>query len=75
MTHDLLHGQLAASINDNIFLLVGLPLLAGWLLVRWQQGRRSVPISAVVMITVATVAWTVLRNWPGFPLLPTMLGG
>ena len=34
MTHDLLHGDLVASINDNVFLLVGIPVLAGWLLMR-----------------------------------------
>ena len=28
MTHDLLHGALAASITDNIFLLAGIPMLA-----------------------------------------------
>jgi hypothetical protein len=75
MTHDLLHGHLAASINDNVFLLVGLPVLAGWLLMRRQQGRRSLPIPAVITLTVATIAWTVLRNLPGFPLVPTILGG
>ncbi len=75
MTHDLLHGHLAASINDNVFLLVGLPVLAGWLLVRRQQGRRSLPIPAVITITVAAIAWTVLRNLPGFPLVPTILSG
>ena len=75
MTHDLLHGHLAASINDNVFLLVGLPILAGWLLMRRQQGRRSLPIPAVITITVVAIAWTVLRNLPGFPLVPTILGG
>ena len=30
---------------------------------------------AVLTIVVATVAWTVLRNLPGFPLVPTVLGG
>ncbi len=75
MTHDLLHGHLAASINDNVFLLVGLPLLAGWLLIRRQQGRLSLPIPAVITITVAAIAWTVLRNLPGFPLVPTILSG
>ncbi|OBA60985.1 hypothetical protein A5647_12360 [Mycobacterium sp. 1100029.7] len=75
MTHDLLHGQLAASINDNIFVLAGLPLLTVWLLVRWRRGRRSVPIAAVITVTIATIAWTVLRNLPGFPLVPTMLSG
>ena len=29
MTHDLLHGDLAAAVVDNVFLLVGLPAAAG----------------------------------------------
>ncbi|WP_445160611.1 DUF2752 domain-containing protein [Mycobacterium sp. Dal123C01] len=75
MTHDLLHGHLVSSINDNVFLLVGLPLLAGWLLMRRQQGRRSLPIPAVITLTVTAIAWTVLRNLPGFPLVPAILSG
>jgi len=75
MTHDLLHGDLVATINDNLFLLVGLPVLAGWLLMRRRRGQRSLPMPAVVTIAVATVAWTVLRNLPGFPLVPTILSG
>jgi hypothetical protein len=75
MAHDLLHGELAASINDNVFLLVGLPMLAGWVLIRRRHGRAALPIPAVVTITVAAVAWTVLRNLPGFPLVPTILSG
>ena len=34
MTHDLLHGDLAAAVVDNVFLLIGLPALALWVLVR-----------------------------------------
>jgi hypothetical protein len=75
MTHDLLHGDLAASINDNAFLLVGVPVLAGWLLLRWRRGQSSLPILAVLTIVVAAVTWTVLRNLPGFPLVPTVLTG
>lgn len=75
MTHDLLHGHLAASVYDNVFLLIGLPALAVWLWVRWRQGRRLLPMAAVITITVAAIAWTVLRNMPGFPLVPTMLSG
>jgi len=75
MTHDLLHGDLVASINDNVFLLVGLPMLAGWILVRLRRGRSPLPISAMVMLLVAAIAWTVLRNLPGFPLVPTILSG
>ena len=39
MTHDLLHGDLVASINDNVFLLVGIPMLAGWVLMRRRRGQ------------------------------------
>jgi hypothetical protein len=75
MTHDLLHGHVMDSINDNVFLLVGIPMLAGWLLLRRRDGRRWLPVPAVVTIAVVAVAWTVLRNLPGFPLVPTVLGG
>jgi len=75
MTHDLLHGDLMASINDNIFLLAGIPMLAGWVLVRRARGRTPLPVSALVTLVIAAFAWTVLRNWPGFPLIPTVLRG
>ena len=75
MTHDLLHGDLAASINDNIFLLVGIPVLIGWILLRRRLGRSPLPVAAWVTFVVAAVAWTVLRNLPGFPLVPTILSG
>jgi Protein of unknown function (DUF2752) len=75
MTHDLLHGDLSASINDNVFLLLGIPLLAAWILLRRRRGRSALPVPAVVTIAVAAIAWTVLRNLPGFPLIPTVFGG
>jgi hypothetical protein len=75
MTHDLLHGDFSAAVTDNVFLLVGLPLLAVWVLVRWRQGRPIMPIPAIVILAVAVVAWTVVRNWPGFPLVPTLIDG
>jgi Protein of unknown function (DUF2752) len=68
MTHDLLHGH-------NVFLLLGIPLLAGWMLLRRRQGHASLPVPAMVAIAVAAAAWTVLRNLPGFPLVPTVMGG
>lgn len=74
MTNDLLHGDLVASINDNVFLLLGIPLLAGWILLRRRRGHASLPIPAVVAIVVAAAAWAVLRNLPGFPLVPGVLG-
>ncbi|MGO9382999.1 MAG: DUF2752 domain-containing protein [Mycobacterium sp.] len=75
MTHDLLHGDLLAGINDNVFLFVGIPMLAGWIVLRRRQGQSSLPMPAVLAITVAAIAWTVLRNLPGFPLVPTILTG
>lgn len=75
MTHDLLHGDLAASINDNVFLLAGIPVLIGWIVLRRRLGRSMLPLPAVVTIVVAAFAWTVLRNLPGFPLVPTILSG
>lgn len=73
MTHDVLHGNLSAALQDNAMLLVGLPLLAGWMLLRRRRGKwpLTLPAAAAVMITL--LAWTVVRNLPGFPLVPTLL--
>jgi hypothetical protein len=73
MIHDVLHSDLAAAITDNAFLLVGIPVLAGWFLLRRRSGQSLLPIPALVTVVVATLAWTVLRNLSGFPLVPTLL--
>jgi Protein of unknown function (DUF2752) len=73
MVHDVLHGDLAAAITDNIFLLVGIPMLAGWILLRRRSEKSLLPIPAVATVLIAMVAWTVVRNLPGFPLVPTLL--
>lgn len=75
MTHDLLHGDVGAAIVDNVFLLVGLPMLALWLILRWRSGRRLMPKSAVATVIVAAATWTVIRNLPGFPLVPILIDG
>ncbi|MGB1224072.1 MAG: DUF2752 domain-containing protein [Mycobacterium sp.] len=75
MTHDLLHGDLAAAFVDNAFLLIGLPVLLAWVLVRRKRGEPVSTTPAVVMIIAAAVTWTVARNLPGFPLVPTVLAG
>jgi hypothetical protein len=75
MTHDLLHGDLAAAVVDNIFLLVGLPALLAWVLVRRRAGRRVFTTPAIAVIVVLAATWTVARNLPGFPLVPTLLTG
>jgi hypothetical protein len=72
MIHDVLHGDLAAAITDNIFLLVGIPMLAGWILLRRRSEKSLLPIPAVATVLIAMVAWTVVRNLPGFPLVPTL---
>jgi Protein of unknown function (DUF2752) len=73
MTHDLLHANLAAAVVDNVFLLAGIPLLALWVLWRRRRGQRIMPPAAVAVVVVAAITWTVARNLPGFPLVPTVL--
>nr|WP_082942911.1 DUF2752 domain-containing protein [Mycobacterium sp. 852002-40037_SCH5390672] len=75
MTHDLLHGDVMTAVHDNVFLLVGIPLLAAWVLVRRARGKVLAPRAALLAIVVAAIAWTVLRNLPAFPLFPNVLGG
>jgi hypothetical protein len=75
MTHDVLNGDLAAAVVDNVFALVGLPMLLVWILLRVRSGRPWMTSAAIVIVIAATVAWTVVRNLPGFPLVPTVLDG
>ena len=73
MIHDVLHGDLAAAVNDNLLLLVGIPVLAGWILLRRRREKSPSTVAATVTIVIAALAWTVVRNLPGFPLVPTLL--
>lgn len=73
MTNDLLHGNLSAAVVDNVFLLAGLPLLAMWSLWRVRRGSRVLTPAFLVVVVIAATVWTVVRNLPGFPLVPTML--
>ena len=75
MTHDVLHGDLAAAFVDNAFALIGIPLLLAWVLVRRHQRKSVLNVPAYVVVISAVVAWTVVRNLPGFPLVPTVLDG
>jgi hypothetical protein len=74
MTHDLLHGDLSAAMVDNVFLLVGLPLLALWTMWRVRRGQRAFTPAVLTVVVVLAVTWTIVRNLPGFPLVPTMIG-
>lgn len=74
MTHDLLHGDLAAATVDNVFLLTVIPLLGLWW---WWRRRRGSPVltpAATAGFVLAAAGWTVVRNIGGFPLVPTLLG-
>lgn len=73
MVHDLLHGDVAAAISDNVFLLIGIPALVGWILLRRRSGKSPLSLPAAATLVIATLAWTVVRNLPGFPLIPTLL--
>ncbi len=75
MTHDILHGDLTAAFFDNALLLVGLPALLTWVLVRRSRGKPVSTTPAFVVIIAVAVTWTVVRNLPGFPLVPTILDG
>jgi uncharacterized membrane protein YqjE len=75
MTHDLLHGNLSAAVVDNVFLLIGLPLLAVWAVWSRRRGQRAFTPVVIVVIAIAILGWTVLRNLPGFPLVPTVFSG
>lgn len=72
MTHDVLHGDLAAAVVDNVYLLVGLPLLVLWWLWRRREGRRTFTPGALIVIGITALLWTIVRNLPGFPLIPTL---
>lgn len=75
MTHDLLYGDIAAAFVDNAFVLIGVPLLIVWAVIRRRQSRRVFTVSTYVVIFAAVIGWTIVRNLPGFPLVPTLLAG
>lgn len=62
MTHDLMHGNIAAAAADNAFLLGGLPMVAVWILWRQRRGQRLFPMPVVIVLAVAALTWTVTRN-------------
>ena len=75
MTHDLIHGELAQAVTDNIYLLAGIPALLAWILYRRCTGRPAATKTLVAVLIVTAIAWTITRNLPGFPLMPTLYGG
>ena len=76
MTHDLLHGDLRAALHDNPFMLIAAPLMAGAAWRRWSRGDAGevmeVSNESAMLIGGASLAWTIVRNLPRWPLKPTM---
>jgi hypothetical protein len=54
-------------------LLVGVPLLVGWVLLRRHSGKAPMTLPAAATVVITLLAWTIVRNLPGFPLVPTLL--
>ncbi|HME50366.1 DUF2752 domain-containing protein [Mycobacterium sp.] len=75
MTHDLLHGNFSAAVVDNVFLLAGIPVLLAWLLGRRRMGKPAATPATYIVVGAAAFIWTVVRNVPGFPLVPTVYPG
>ena len=75
MTHDLLHGNLTAAVVDNVFLLIGIPAIFLWALWRRRTGKPIADVPLYVVVGLAALSWTVVRNLPGFPLVPTVYNG
>jgi hypothetical protein len=75
MAFDLMHGDLAGAAQNNLFVLAALPLLlavAGAVAIRRWQGRQAAfPMQLVIALGGAAVVWLVVRNLPGWPLVPT----
>lgn len=75
LAHDMLHGDLEAAVHDNPFLLLCSPALAV-LVWRSRSGQRpgfaAVPDRVAYSLAGAALAWTVVRNLPGWPLKPTV---
>ncbi|MGL4305142.1 MAG: DUF2752 domain-containing protein [Mycobacteriaceae bacterium] len=74
MTYDVLHGDIAAAAQDNLLLLVVSPSLVlfyMWIIFTKSKAQTRVSARWVgVMTIVVAVIWTIIRNWPGFPLAP-----
>lgn len=74
MSHDLLHGNVRAAMQDNPFLLLCSPAVAlvGWRSWRARGEGRHFELSARTAYAVAAVAavWTIIRNLPRWPLKP-----
>ncbi|MFD8593923.1 DUF2752 domain-containing protein [Kitasatospora sp. NPDC059646] len=68
MAWDLLHGDLLAAWHDNAALLLALPFVAAWWVVRLRHGlagrhwRLRLGPRGVAAVLTAAVLWTVGRN-------------
>ena len=65
----------APDATVRVAVLIGLPLLFAWMMLRRYRGQSAANTPVFVVVVVAAVAWTIVRNLPGFPLVPTVLTG
>lgn len=76
MAYDVVHGDARGALYDNPFLLVCSPVLAA-LLVRGLAAapdRDAVPAALAYGLGLSALAWMAVRNVPGWPLRPTLVG-
>lgn len=73
-THDLLHGDLAAAVHDNAFLLASGPIIAVLSWRRWQSrdqpGATAPSEPGAYLVAGVALAWMLIRNTPAWPLKP-----
>lgn len=74
MIYDLLYGELVVSINDNVFLFVGVLVLVSWVLLCCCYGDLVFLILVMIVVVVVVIVWMVLCNLLGF-LLVLMISG
>ena len=74
MTHDVLRGDIRAALHDNPFLLLAVPAFALAALQMPRSPKGSIQISDTFArgAAAAALAWTIVRNLPGWPLKPTL---
>jgi len=66
-------GAVPWALANGVRAAVGIPLLAGWVLLRRRSGKSPMTLPAAATVVITLLAWTIVRNLPGFPLIPTLL--
>ncbi|PID98440.1 MAG: hypothetical protein CSA83_01265 [Actinomycetales bacterium] len=66
MAHSVLHGNLKQAAQENLYLLIALPiaavLLVIWAWHTWNGRNWRVPLPAAVVFLITAIAWMIIRN-------------